>query len=148
MAWERRFRIASREKWLTILAALREMSVNFSEHPAQLIVRSERIPIQGWRRRLFHAVCSDVAPLWGVSPGEAKERVKTDFYGAEIVAEKGRLEPDEVIEFQRLLSKLGHYTLVLQSSEDSDDEEYARLVEHLYQMAAESGFHIPDRRTR
>lgn len=146
MAWGYRWRIDGWPKWKAILGALLERAA--IEFPCEIIVRAERIPIAGWRRNLFHAMVSEVAPHWGLSPAEAKLRVKTDFYGAEVPIEPGRLTAEEVFELQRLLRKVGRYDVKVQSSEDSDDEEYERLCEHLILMAAESGFVISDRRPR
>lgn len=146
MAWAWAWRIDGRRKWAAILSALVDRSS--IEFPCEIIVRSERTPIQGWRRAKFHAACSDLAPHWNMAPGEVKQKVKEDFYGAEVMIEKSRLSEAEVAEFQRLLSKIGPYTVVVQSSEDSDDEEYGRLVDHLYLMAADSGVELPDRRMR
>lgn len=148
MAWARRWRIDSRWKWTTILRALLDMAVDFERHPTELIVRPERRPIEGWRRRLFHAACAELAPHWGLTPGETKTKVKEDFYGTEVIVQRGRLTAEELIEFKRLLDKLGHYQIVVQSTEDSDDEEYERLTDHLYLMASESGFPLADRRTK
>lgn len=104
------------------------MDIDFAKHPCELVVRSERVEKTDAQRALFHAVCADIAPLWALPPRAVKLRVKADFYGVEVI------DRDGVI--------VG----VVPSSEDSDREEYSRLIEHAYQMAAESGHHIPDRR--
>jgi len=146
--WLRRWRIDSRDKWQRLLRALADMTVDFAQHPAELIVRAEKEPIPGWARRMFHAVCAEVAPHWGLTPAATKTRVKEDFYGAEVYIEKGKLTDDEVLKFKALLDKLGHYEVVIRSSEDSDADEYVRLVDHAYLMAADSGLHLADRRQR
>lgn len=148
MAWARRFRIGSREKWVAILRALASMSVDFTKHPAELVFRSEREEKTHGDRKLFHAACADIAPHWGLTPGQTKSKVKEDFYGVEVIVEPGRLTDAEMVAFKGLLAKLGHYEVVVQSSEDSDREEYIRLIDHAYQMAAESGANVTDRRTR
>lgn len=148
MSWLRRFRIDSREKWARILGALADLSVDFSRFPAELIVREERVEKEDWQRRHFHAVCADIAPHWGLSPGDTKRKVKESFYGAEVEIERGKLTPDEVVEFQRLLRKIGPYEVVVQSTEDSDREEYNRLIDHAYMMASEDGLRLADRRVR
>lgn len=106
------------------------MDVDFSQHPTELIMRAEYRQKTDAQRKLFHAVCADVAPLWGLTPRAVKLKVKADFYGVEVI------DRDGVI------------VAVVPSSEDSDREEYSRLIDHTYQMAAESGFEIPDRRPK
>lgn len=148
MSWARRWRIDSRGKWRAILTALIDMSVDFARNPCELIVRNVREEKTHGDRKLFHAVCADIAPHWGMTPGATKTKVKEDFYGATVSIEPGRLSTEELVAFKRLLDKLGHYEVVVQSSEDSDREEYCRMIDHAYQMAAESEIQIPDRRTR
>lgn len=129
MAWSRRWHIASRGRWVTILQALLTMDVDFSRRPVELIareVREEKTPAQ---RKLFHAVCADIAPHWGLPPASVKMKVKALFYGVEL---KG-LD--------------GVYYALVPSSEDSDKEEYSRLIDYAYQLAAESGLYLSDRRT-
>ncbi len=148
MGWGQRWRIDSREKWLRILGALADRMIDFAEHPADLILREPRVEKEGWQRNLFHAVCADIAAHWGLSPGETKRKIKESFYGAEVEIEAGKLTEKEVAEFQRLLRKIGPYEVVVQSSEDSDYDEYNRLTDHAYVMAADSGVRLPDRRLR
>lgn len=146
--WLRRWRIDSRSKWATLLRALLDMQVDFAQRPAELIVREEKEPIPGWARRMFHAVCAEIAPHWGLTPAAVKARVKEDFYGAEVHIGHGKLTEEEVLTLKRLLDKVGHYEVVQRSSEDSDADEYVRLVDHAYMMAAESDLHLADRRRR
>ena len=148
MSWLRRWRIDSRAKWATLLRALLDMQVDFAQHPSELIVREEREPIPGWARKMFHAVCAEIAPHWGLTPAQVKTRIKEDFYGAEFQIERGKLTDDEILTLQRLLNKMGPYELVIRSSEDSDGPEYVRLVDHAYLMAADSNLHLADRRRR
>lgn len=148
MAWQLRRRIDGRGKWLAILSALRDISIDFARSPCELIVREARVEKTTGDRKLFHGACADLAPHLGLTPGETKTKVKEDFYGSEVVIAGGRLTPDELATFKRLLDKVGHYDVVVQSSEDSDQEEYRRLIDHLYQMASELGFQLADRRTK
>ena len=128
MAWSRRWRIDSAEKWRTILRALIDMGMDLKRHPVELIVREERVEKTHEQRKLFHAVCSDLAPHFALSPGGMKLKVKASFYGVEIRDEDGV------------------YYAVVPSSEDSDREEYSRLIDHAYQMGAEQGVVVQDRR--
>jgi hypothetical protein len=148
MAWQRRWRIDSQGKWLAILRALTGLGWDFAARPCELLVRTERVEKTEGQRRLFHAVCADLAPHWGMTPEGVKAKVKEGFYGGEVHIGPGRLTEDEVATFMRLLAKVGPYTVVVQSSEDSDREEYGRLIDHAYQMAAESEVYLADRRTR
>ena len=148
MAWDRRWLIDSREKLSRLAKYLAEFSVDFSRHPFELVFREEAKPIDSNDRRHFHAVCGDLAPLLGLTPGAVKRAIKEEFYGVEMVVQGGRLSEDEALEFQRLLSKVGPYELVVQSSEISSGAEYRRLRDFAYQYAAERGFNIPDRRLR
>lgn len=148
MSWGSRWLIDSREKWERILRALAESSIDFERHHAELIFRDERVEKPDWARRLFHAICADLAPHWGISPAAVKARVKENFYGAEVLIGEGKLTADEVIELKRLLDKIGFYEVVVRSSEDSDADEYRRLTDHAILMAADDGVLIPDRRKR
>ena len=130
MAWARRWRIDSREKWRQVLRALLEFEVDFRRHPIELVAREERMEKTPDQRRLFHAVCADLAPQLGLTPGQAKQLVKAEFYGVDHKTVAGR-----TYEFTR-------------SSEDSDREEYSRLIDFAYQWGAENGIVIAERRTR
>lgn len=99
--------------------------------PLELIIRPERIEKTHEQRKLFHAVCSDIAPHRHEEPRVTKLKVKAAFYGVEVV-----LKEDGVI------------VAVVPSSEDSDREEYSRLIDFAYQWAAEQGIYVPDRRMR
>lgn len=129
MAWQRRWRIESKEKWLRILRALIEMRIDPGRKALELIVREEREEKTVAMRKLFHAVCADMAPHLGYTPGATKLRVKASFYGVEVKNEDGV-----------------YYALV-PSSEESDREEYSRLIDHAYQYAANAGITLVDRRT-
>ena len=127
MAWFKRYRITSRWRLLAVLEALRHTLLDESE-PLELILRTERVEKSDAQRNLFHAVCSDLAPFWGLTPGGVKMRVKASFYGI-------------------LLRDMdGIYVEVQRKSEDSDYDEYSLLIDHAYQMGAADGIFIPDRR--
>ena len=129
MAWARRWRVDSRGKLLAVLSGLAGVMVD-PRAPLEMILRTERREKTAAMRKLFHAVCADISPLVGLTPGGTKLKIKASFYGVEIRNEDGV-----------------YYALV-PSSEESDREEYGRLIDHAYQWAAEAGHHIPDRRTR
>lgn len=127
MAWTRRWRIDSQRRLIAVTGLVSHTLVSESA-PLELILRTERKEKSPAQRALFHAVCADIAPLVGLTPGGAKLKIKASFYGVDIIGEGGV-----------------YYALV-PSSEDSDREEYSRLIDHAYQWAAEAGFNIPDRR--
>ena len=129
MAWARRWRIDSRERLGAVLAGLRTVLID-PRAPLELILRTERREKTSAQRKLFHAVCADIAPLVGLTPSGTKLKVKASFYGVDIKGEDGV-----------------YYALV-PSSEESDREEYSRLIDHAYQWAAEAGHHVPDRRPK
>lgn len=127
MDWTRRWRIDSKRR-LQAVAGLIAHTLVSEAAPLELILRTERKEKSHEQRKLFHAVCADIAPLVGLTPGGTKLKIKASFYGVDIKGEDGV-----------------YYALV-PSSEDSDREEYSRLIDHAYQWAAEAGYEIPDRR--
>jgi hypothetical protein len=106
------------------------MTFDPERRPLEIIVREERIEKSNEQRKLFHAVCADLAPHLGLTPRACKLRMKADFYGVEVVNEDGVI------------------VAVVPSSEDSDREEYSRLIDHTYQFAAEQSIALADRRTK
>src|SRR5688572_21628579 len=128
MAWAMRWRIDTREKLRSVVASLAGMLVG--KQPLELILRTERVPIAGVQRRRFHAIAADIAPHVGMTPAQVKRHIKADFYGISLIWENGL------------------YVEVIQSSEDSDSEEYERLTDHALQWASERGVFIPDRKPR
>ena len=129
MAWTRRWRIDSRRR-LTAIAGLISHTLVSEGAPLELILRTERKEKSPAQRALFHAVCADLAPHLGLTPGETKQLIKEIFYG---------------VETRTVLGVERRFT---QSSEDSDREEYSRLIDCAYQTSAEQGINIPDRRPR
>ena len=130
MAWSRRWRIDSREKWHRILGALAAMAVDFRRHPVVLIAREEREEKTPEQRKLWHAVIGDLAPRMGMTPAQVKLRVKAAFWGVEVQGEGD------------------FYYALVPSSEDADREEYSRLIDFTYQYAAEAGIVLVDRREK
>ena len=128
MAWSRRWRIDSRGRLLSVLSALTHTLIS-ERAPLELILRTERKDKTVKQRNLFHAVMADLAPQLGLTPGETKQLVKEEFYGFEV---------RKVFGVERKF---------VQSSEDSDREEYVRLTDFAYQFSAEHEIYIPDRRS-
>lgn len=123
MAWQRRWHIDSKPKWLRILGALVEFGLDFEKHPVELIAREVVHPLSPPQRRLFHAICADAAPHFGMTPREYKEGVKDYYFGEEW----------RELDF---------------STEDLDHEHYGHLIETAYMIAAEHGVYLADRRPR
>jgi hypothetical protein len=130
MAWNRRWRIDSKEKWRRIVTGLLEMTFDPEKRPVVLVLREELVEKTPAQRALFHAICGDLAPHLGLTPRACKLLVKARFYGVEAA------DHDGVI------------VAIVPSSEDSDREEYSQLIDFAYQMAAEQGIHLADRRTK
>lgn len=129
MGWSRRWLFRSREHWRSVLGALLAMSFDPARQPVEMILRKPRVEKTHDQRKLFHAICAELAPHIGLTPGEAKQLVKQSFYG---------------VERKLVLGRVREFT---QSSEDSDREEYSRLIDHAYQVAAEAGVVISERRS-
>lgn len=121
MGWSRRWHIGSREKLLRVLGALREFDLNFREHPVEIVVREPLVQHSAGQRALFHAVCDDVGPRLGYTPGEFKDELKKIYFGDG---------------WDRL------------STEDLDHEHYGYLIETAYRVAAWCEIVVLDRRSR
>lgn len=129
MGWQREWIIDSQDKLRRVLGGLSALVVN-PKFPFELILREQRKDKTTKQRNLFHAICAEGGPKVGLTPGEAKQAVKRDFYGYEVRSVQGR-----------------RYELI-QSSEDSDREEYSGLIDYAYQWFSEAGVYVPDRRPR
>ena len=128
MTFERRAIVGSRERLRAVLDSFKACLVS-SERPIEVIVRTPRKEKSHDQRALWHAVMAELAPQLGLTPGQTKQLIKAEFYGTEQKVVNGR-----VYEFT-------------QSSEDSDRAEYSHLIDFTYQLAAEQGIAILDRRT-
>ena len=128
MTFERRAIVGSRERLRAVLDSFKACLVS-SESPIEVIVRTPRKEKSHDQRALWHAVMAELAPQLGLTPGQTKQLIKAEFYGTEQKVVNGR-----VYEFT-------------QSSEDSDRAEYSHLIDFTYQLAAEQGIAILDRRT-
>lgn len=134
MGFSRRWVIPTQDRLSQVLRLLGNVRVN-TDTPMELIFRTEHAPKSPEQRRLFHAICSDIAKEMGLTPAEVKWKIKASFYGAELYKVKMRDGTDA-------------FWADVPSSEDSDKEEYSRLIDHAYRWAAENGVVIADRRAR
>ena len=100
----------------------------------ELVLRSWRREKSDDQRRLWHAVIADAAPHFHLTPAEMKLLVKRLYFGIEI----------------KTVSLIGREVTVevIQSSEGLDRKEYSALIDATYQLCAEQGINIPDRRPR
>lgn len=135
MGWQRRWYIDSKEKWRRIVEALLGFGLDFAGHPVELIVREVVEQISPPQRRLFHAICADAAPHFGMTPGEFKIAVKAAFFG----------ESDSLDRLTDLVSGISEERY---STEDLEHEMYGWLIETAYRLAAENGVFLADRRPR
>lgn len=126
----RRYRIDSLQSWERILRLLAQMKPDCDEHPVILSVYEEDKEKTGDQRRGFHFLCGLFGNEIGLTPGQAKDLVKREFYGTEVVTIKGK-----------------RYEVV-QSSEESDRAEYSKLIDFLYVFASEQGCVLPDLRPK
>jgi len=97
------------------------MQVDLSRHPVELIVAEAQAEKTPGQRALFHAVCDDVSVELGWWPGEFKNEIKRLYFG------------DDWHHF---------------STEDLNHEQYGRLIECAYFVAAEMDVTVIDRRRR
>jgi hypothetical protein len=125
MIQERRFWVETRERLRRVLDELARIQPSPAD-VVEIIARSARREKTPEQRKLFHAICSDIGLEIGLTPGQVKAAIKEDFYGM-----------DEFFVGNR------RYRGV-QSSEDSDRDEYSRLIDYAYQWAAEREVHIRD----
>jgi len=132
----RHYRIDRIERWESVLRLLLAMRPDCEKHPLEIIVREEDKQKTHDQRKLFHALCDDLArsgaeALKGHSPGDIKQMIKAAYFGT-----------DEV--------KVGKYTFtIIRSSEELDRDGYSHLIDFAYSWAAlEAGVEMPDRRLK
>ena len=123
----RRYRIDSPIKARQVASQVAALRVD-QRHVAEVIIRPERREKTTNQRRLFHAICAEVALELGNTPGEVKMAIKEDFYGVDMI-------------------KVGEKVYrSVQSTEEEDGPGYGRLIDFAYIWAAERGVAVPDRR--
>lgn len=129
MGWARRWRIDSQAKLKRVLNGIAAVVVD-PHRPFEIVLREEYKDKTDAQRRLFHAIVADGARGVGLTPAEAKQAIKRDYYGWEVRTVHGR-----------------RYELV-QSSEDSDRAEYSGMIDYALMWFAEAGVVVQDRRPR
>ena len=125
----RRYFIDNRIRLAEVATELMRYPVE-AERPLEVIVRTPRKEKTPEQRRLFHAICGDIGGTLGLTPGEVKSAIKQDFFGVDKVKIGGRVYD------------------VVQSSEDSEREEYGRLIDYAYIWAADREVKVADRRSK
>ena len=119
----RHFFVHSAEHLRDVLEVLRGLDVS-KKKPLEIIVKEPSRDKSHEQRKLFHAICAEAAPQLGLTPNETKQLIKSEFYGVETRSIGGK-----------------NYSFV-QSSEESDREEYERLIAFALQFLAEQGIVI------
>lgn len=130
MTWQRHWVIRDESRWTQVLKALLLFRVDFTRHPVELIVRDLKKGITYEQRGLFHAVIADVAPFFDLTPADMKRLVMAKYAGAE------------------MREVAGIYMMIVPSTEDLSREQYSALIETTFQIAAEQGINVPDRRPK
>lgn len=119
---ERTFRVGnSRKRWLEVLSMLSNMLIR-QEDDLQLTVGPVRKEKTHTQRKLFHALCAEAGKGLGYTKGQVKAMVKIEHYGTDTMTTPSKKTYE-----------------VVQSSEDSDREDYSALIETLLRWAAENG---------
>ena len=96
-----------------------------SREVAEITVKPESRNKTGSQRGYWHAMLEELGKALGYTPGQMKEVVKREYYGADTIK-----LPD------------GRQYEVVQSSEAEDREGYGRLIDFTLQLAAEQGVRI------
>jgi len=130
VAWSRRWRIETPERWRAVVGGLLRMPLDF-RRPLELVLRPEHEPKTGEQRGLWHALLADFGAELGYTLPEIKAVVKREYYGAETVTLPS-----------------GHKYEVVKSSEDEDRAGYSALIDFTLRFAAEQGVVLQDARSR
>ena len=130
--------IEPRRYWVDSKARLRQVAEEIVRldvgigRVAEIVIRPARREKTIKQRGGFHFLLAEFALHYGITPGEAKEWFKRDYYGED--SKKIRIHA---------LDKNGRRqwrTFVIktvQSTEDEDGPGYGRMIDYLYQWAAE-----------
>lgn len=127
----RRYWVQSREHLRQIAAEVARLDVA-PGRVAEIIIRPAKKEKTADQRGLFHALLAEVALHLGLTPREAKEWFKSDYYGEDV----------------RTVTVHGQTFSVktVQSTEDEDRAGYGRLIDYLHQWAAEKEIVLTERR--
>jgi len=130
MAWQRHWVIRSREQWAQVTNALAgfEVAPFIQRQPLELILRELYKPKTHSQRKLFHAICADMAPHFDLTPGDMKRLIMANYGGSD------------------MREIAGIWMHIVPSSEELEREEYSALIDSAFQLAAEAGKVVPDRR--
>jgi hypothetical protein len=125
----RHFFIDSPERLKAVMGVIARDLPFSKKKPLEVVVREPLKDKSHDQRKLFHAVCAEAAPHLGLTPNEAKQMIKAEFYGVEKRVVGGRS-----YEF-------------IQGSEETGKEEYSRLIDFAYQFLAQQEIALQDHRT-
>lgn len=141
--------IEPRRYWIDSRARLRQvaeeiMRLNVGEkHVAEIIIRQARKEKTITQRRALHFLLAEFALQHGITPGEAKAWFKRDYYGEDVKTIRVRYT-DSLGRHRSRNVKIK----TVQSTEDEDGPGYARLIDFLYQWAAEKEIVLPELKPR
>ncbi len=109
---------------------------------AEIVIRPARREKTPKQRGSLHFLLAEFALSYGISPGEAKEWFKRDYYGEDVrTIRVPAIDAHGRRRWKRLKIK------TVQSTEDEDRAGYARVIDYLYLWAAEKEVVLPELRT-
>lgn len=131
MIQARRYWVQSREHLRQVAAEVARLDVA-PGRVAEIIIRPAKREKSSDQRGLFHVLLAEAGLHLGLTPREVKEWFKADYYGEDVRT--------VTIHGQTFSIK------TVQSTEDEDRAGYGRLLDFLFQWAAEKGIVLLDHR--
>lgn len=130
--------IEQRRYWCDSRARLRQVAEEIARldvgigRVAEIIIRPARKEKTVKQRGSLHFLLAEFALAYGITPGEAKEWFKRDYYGEDVKTIRVHgLDSLGRRRWRKVKIK------TVQSTEDEDRAGYARVIDYLYQWAAE-----------
>lgn len=90
-------------------------------NPLEVVIRDAEPEKTHEQRKLFHAICRDIARELGETPAHVKQAIKVDYFGVETFEVGGK------------------WYAMVQSSEEPGKREYSELIEFALRWGAEHG---------
>lgn len=120
-------------KFIIKTPEIRANAVNAVKHirgedNLEVIIRPHKDDQTAEQRGFFHVLVGLIAGELGYSPGDMKQVIKAECWGTHPVTVRGI-----TVE-------------VIKSSAKADKDEYSRLIETAYRVAAECGIELPNPR--
>lgn len=136
----RRYWIDSKPQARRVAEELLRLDVG-PQRVAEVIVRPARREKTTSQRGLLHTLLAEAALHLHITPREAKEWLKEDYYGVD-----SKLVSYKTQDRRGRWRKRTMVVETVQSTEDEDRAGYGRLIDYLYQWAAEKGIVLTERR--